>query len=108
LNTSRICVRTANFASGRPHARNQDVDETFGGPLTIGSQAYVRNPGKRAQQVERIKVQTNVAARDRTFDQFRNCLFHLCRRRRVQIGRPANNRIEKPPGFSEITREIGF
>src|ERR1700684_2818683 len=26
-----------------PDARNQDVDETFGGPLTIRSQAYVRN-----------------------------------------------------------------
>ena len=66
----------------------------FGGPLTIGSQAYVRNTGERAQQVERIKVQTNVAARDRAIDKLRHCLFHLCRRRRVQIGRPANNRIE--------------
>jgi hypothetical protein len=27
----------------------------FGDPLTIGSQAYVRNAGERAQQVERIK-----------------------------------------------------
>ena len=27
----------------------------FGGPLTIGSQAYVRNTGERTQQVERIK-----------------------------------------------------
>jgi hypothetical protein len=33
------------------HARNQDVDQAFGGPLTIGAQAYVRN--KRAQQVVR-------------------------------------------------------
>ena len=41
----------------------------FGGPLTIGSQAYVRNSGKRAQQVEWIKVQPNVAARDRAIDQ---------------------------------------
>ena len=65
-----------------PDARNQDVDETFGGPLTIGSQSYVRNPGQRAQQVERVKVQTNVAARDRTIDKLRHCLFHLCRRRR--------------------------
>ena len=59
-----ICVRTANLTP-HPDARNQDVDETFGGPLTIVSQAYVRNPGKREQQVERVKVQTNVAARDR-------------------------------------------
>ncbi len=29
---------------------------TFGGPLTIGSRAYVRNTGERAQQVERIKA----------------------------------------------------
>jgi hypothetical protein len=28
-----------------PETRNQDVDETFSGPLTIGSQAYIRNPG---------------------------------------------------------------
>ena len=62
--------------------------------LAIGSQAYVRNTGERAQQVERIKVQTNVAARDRAIDQLRNCLLHLCRRGRVQIGRPADNRIE--------------
>ena len=53
----------------------------FGGPLTIGSQAYVRDAGKGAQQVERIKVQANVAARDRVIDQPRNCLLHLRRRR---------------------------
>ena len=53
----------------------------FGGPLTIGSQAYVRNTGDRPQQVERIKVQTNIAARDRAIDELRNCLLHLRRRR---------------------------
>jgi hypothetical protein len=65
----------------RPNARDQDVDKLFGGPLTIGSQACVRDTGKRAQQVERIKVQANVAARDRVIDQPRNCLLHLRRRR---------------------------
>lgn len=39
-----------------PNARDQDVNQTFGGPLTIGSRPYVRNTGERAQQVERIKV----------------------------------------------------
>jgi hypothetical protein len=66
-----------------PDARDQDVDQIFlaGGPLTIGSQAYVRNTGERTQQVERIKVQTNIAARDRAIDELRNCLLHLrCRR----------------------------
>jgi hypothetical protein len=46
----------------RPHSRDQDVDEAFGGVLAILSQTYVRNPGKRAQQVERVNVLTNVAA----------------------------------------------
>jgi hypothetical protein len=66
----------ARFTS-HPNACDQDVDHMFGGPLTIGSQAYVRNPGKRAQQVEWGKVQTNVAARDRAIDKLRHCLFHL-------------------------------
>jgi hypothetical protein len=55
---------TAGLCLG-PDARDQDVDQISGGPLTIGSQAYVRNTGERTQQVERIKVQTNIAARDR-------------------------------------------
>jgi len=66
----------------------------FGGPLATSSQAYVRYAGERTQQIRRIKVQSNVAARDRTFDQLRNCTFHPCRRRRVQIGRPADNRMQ--------------
>jgi hypothetical protein len=45
---------TAGLCLG-PDARDQDVDQMFGGPLTIGSQAYVRNTGERTQQVERIK-----------------------------------------------------
>ena len=80
----------------------------FGGPLTIGSQAYVRNPGERTQQIRRIKVQTNIAARDRTFDQLCNCMFHLCRGRRVQIGRAADNRIEHlihPVFGGDVVRE---
>jgi hypothetical protein len=31
-----------------PDARNQNVDHALGGPLTIGSQAYVRNTGVMA------------------------------------------------------------
>jgi hypothetical protein len=31
-----------------PYARDQDVDQTFGSPFTIGSQAFVRNAGERA------------------------------------------------------------
>jgi hypothetical protein len=79
LNTSRAL----GPLTPRPNARDQDVDQTFGGPLTVGSQAYVRNPGKRAQWIERVKVQTNVAARDRAIDQLRHCLLHLCRQRRL-------------------------
>jgi hypothetical protein len=90
LSTSRICFRRL---PPHPNARDQDVDHTFGGPLTIGPQAYVRNTGERAQQVERVEIQTDVAARDRTINQLRNCLLHLRRGRRVQIGRPADNRI---------------
>jgi hypothetical protein len=56
----------------RPDTRDQDVDQTFRSPLTIGSQACVRYTGERAQQVERFKVKTNVTARDRTIDQLRN------------------------------------
>jgi hypothetical protein len=67
---------TAGLCPG-PDARDQDVDQIFGGPLTIGSQAYVRNTGERTQQVERIKVQTNIAARDCAIDELRNCLLHL-------------------------------
>src|SRR5580658_5996048 len=77
--------------STRADARDQDVDHALGGPLTIRSQADVRNTGERTQQVERIKLQPDVAAQDRAVDQLRNCLLHLCRRRRVQIGCPFNN-----------------
>jgi hypothetical protein len=73
------------------NARDQKLDATFGGPLTIAPRPYVRNTGKRTQQVERIKVKTNVGPCDRAIDQPRNCLCHLRRRCRVQLRRPADN-----------------
>jgi hypothetical protein len=96
LNISRIGLgRLTSY----PDARNQDVDETFGGPLAIASQANVRNPGKRAHQVERIKVQTNVAARDRAIDQLRNCLCFTC-------AVDAEYRSDVPPTIELSTSDI--
>jgi hypothetical protein len=66
----------------------------FGSPLTIGSPSLCSQPRQARAAVERVKVQTNVAARDRVIDKLRHGLFHLCRRRRVQTGRPADNRLE--------------
>jgi len=58
-------ISTTDGLRSGPNACDQDVDQIFGSPLAIGSQAYVRDTGERAQQVERIKIQMNVAARDR-------------------------------------------
>ena len=58
--------------------------------FAIRSRTHIRDAGECAQQVERVEIQPDVSARDRTVDQPRHGLLHLCRGRRIQIGRAAD------------------
>jgi hypothetical protein len=63
----------------------------------VGGSIWKINCTVNIALVERIKVQTNVAARDRAIDQLRNSLLYPRRRHRVRVGCAVDNRISDIP-----------
>ncbi len=79
----------------RRNPRDENVDEALGGLGPCVPRDESRNAGERAQEIERVNSETDLAAGDGVIDQHRDRFLGLRTGGRIKVGRSADERVER-------------